>query len=161
MQDSPLNPATVWEDVWDMCICFMQRFKSASLACLKGRVTRHVALSDDSCHPLSFPPAPQDSPLNPTTVWEDVWDLLQYFRRRLSGPYSSVKRLEKHLLMLGAVDMRKEEVSSAGSALEARDDSAQCCCTPCCCQESHLHCDLLMLGATDMRKEELSFAHAI
>ena len=120
-----------------------------------------MARHGHSFHPLSFPPAPQDSPLNPTTVWEDIWDLLQYFRRRLSGPYSSVKRLEKHLLMLGAVDMRKEEVSSAGSALEARDDSAQCCCTPCCCQESHLHCDLLMLGATDMRKEELSFAHAI
>ena len=69
-----------------------------------------------SSQPLS--PAPQESPLNPTTVWEDIWELMQYFRRRLSGPYSSVKRLEKHLLMLGAVDMRKEQVSTL-KALQA------------------------------------------
>ena len=54
----------------------------------------------------------QDSPTNPTTIFQDLWEMWRYFSNRLSGPYRSLHKLEKMLLKLGAVDKRQEEVSA-------------------------------------------------
>ena len=55
----------------------------------------------------------QDSPTTTTTLWRDVFDIAQYYHRRLSGAYRPIRNLEKYLMKLGAVDKRKEEVRAA------------------------------------------------
>ena len=58
-------------------------------------------------------PGLQDSPTTTTTLWQDIFDITQYYHRRFSGAYRPIRNLEKYLMKLGAVDKRKEEVRAA------------------------------------------------